>query len=1031
MANNALKFINKKRLTYLGFAFLVVLSAGLYYSVAEYSYSLLMSQQSDKLKKNNQELYSLINSTLTEFRRKVDFLHSTPPVSGIARAQRHNGVDPFDDTTLQQWQKRLETIFVAFIQSNPEIKQIRFIGASDNGRELVRVESREGKVLITPQEFLQQKGDTEYFTQTIKLPSNEFYTSDISLNREHGLIDMPMWPTIRIAKTVFDENYAPFGLIIINIDASAILNELQSQAESENQLLYILNDEGYFVSAPQSNLTFGFDLGNTELRWQHFTHGADLPSLGQVTTVTFDGSSHYFTASKILLSTRENRPIFVLTGLAENQVQQAWNNQRNYIVLLITILVLIVLGIIYVYQHYLGKLLELYNDQSRYEALISGSSDAILNIDQNGHILSCNDSASYLFGLSEKKAQTKKITDLISGVFKQQELNEELLSSVISKKAPISLELDVVTSNDSVKTFSINLSPVTPKNDAISPSVAAIIRDISESKNYQNKIIAINASLEQQVSERTRELALATQQAQEANRTKSAFVANISHEIRTPLNGIGGMLELLNREPLTDKQAGYLNMAKSSVSTLTFLINDLLDLTKIESGKLDIDAHSFNLIEIISSVVATMNLRAKEKGLAFYVDCSAIEHENLITDSYRLKQILINLLGNAIKFTRTGYILVTATTRYSGDHVVAEFAVKDTGIGITEEQQQKLFRPFTQANSSVTKEYGGTGLGLSISKQLVGLLNGEITLQSTPGKGSIFTFNITAQEDKTADYKVVAPLMTGTKCHLLLSDNVERDILTKQLKVWQTFVRDVKSADEWYGLSAEALPDLIVCDIALLDSKFATWYEGIDKGNKCKLIILGGSEENKTLLKESEHIAYEERPVLPVHFLLTYKMLRHPEIKRKRAVNVSQKVAKEAERQFSVLVVDDNEINRFVAQGLLEKHPVITYAAKNGQDAIALIKEINTTSHLDLILMDCQMPVMNGFEATKCIRKGEAGETAANTPIIAMTAGAMAGDKDSCIQAGMDDFIAKPIEPALFEAKVLNWLNKQISQSES
>jgi two-component system, sensor histidine kinase and response regulator len=990
MANNALNMINKKWLTYLGFAFLIAFSFGLYFIFAEYAYSHLITQQSDRIKKNNLEAFNSINSTLANVRRKVEFLHATPPVSGIARAQLHDEVDPFDNTTLQQWRKRLETIFVAFIQSNPEIKQIRYIGKSGNGLEIVRVEYREGKVLVTPKELLQPKGGSDYFANTLNLPSNEFYISNITLNREHGVIETPIWPTIRVAKPVFDENFTPFGFIIVNIDASYILDQLQAKAANEDQLIYVLNDDGYFVSAPQSNMTFGFDLDNTELRWQTLSAGDRFPPLGQVKTVAFDGLKHYFTASKILLSTRESRSIYVLTGVSENQIQQAWQNQRNYIILLITIVVLIILGIIYVYQHYLGKLLRLYNDQSRYEALISGSSDAILNIDQYGHILSCNDSASYLFGLSEKEAQKKKITDLISGTLSEQELNEELLSSIIKQKTSKSLEMDVTTSNNNVKTFSINLSPVTPKNDALNPSVAAIIRDISESKNYQNKIIAINASLEQQVSERTKELALATEQAQAANKTKSAFVANISHEIRTPLNGIGGMLELLNREPLTDKQSSYLNMAKASVSTLTVLINDLLDLTKIESDKLDIEASPFNLIETISSVIATMSLRAKEKGLAIYIDCSSINHENLIADSYRLKQILINLIGNAIKFTESGYILVKATTKSQSGSVAVDFAVHDTGIGISEEQQQKLFRPFTQANATIAKDFGGTGLGLSISKQLVGLLGGEIFVESSPGKGSVFRFSITAQEDKTADHRAVAPIMAGISCHLLLSDDVERDILTKQLKVWHSNVRDVKSIDEFYALSDNALPDLIICDTALLDSTFATWHQDKAKSQKCKLIIVGGSEDDKTVIKESEYCAYEERPILPIQFLLSYKMLRHPEIKYKQTSITSTDTKKTEDGKFRVLIVDDNEINRFVAQGLLEKHPVITYTAKNGQDAIDSIKEINTSSHLDLILMDCQMPVMNGFDATERIRKGEAGTDSVNTPIIAMTAGAMA-----------------------------------------
>ncbi|MFC3033737.1 ATP-binding protein [Pseudoalteromonas fenneropenaei] len=1014
---------NKKWLPFFGLGILVSCAVALYFAFSKYAYTELLTQQAEQLKNSNSAVYKAMTSSLNDVRRKVEFLHATPPVSGIARAYLNAGVDPADSTTLAQWRKRLETIFVAFIQSYPEVKQIRLIGHADNGREIVRVDRRDGKVVITPEALLQAKGSTNYFADITKLNANEYYVSDITLNREHGVVETPIWPALRVAKPIFDENYKFFGFLMVNINASELLDTLQSTVNREGQALYVLNDAGYFISSPYENQNYGFDLGNSELRWQVLTDTTEPPLSGKVQAAYIDNVRHLILASRVYLSTKDSRSLTFVTGISNIQIQALWEKQRDYIIFIIAIIVLVVVGIIYIYQNYLDKLLKLYNDQSRYEALISGSSDAILNIDEDGNILSCNDSASYLFGLSEKEAKQKTIGDILGRNSTAQNLDNALLSGVIKQRSAVALELDIELSNNNTRTLNINLSPVTPKNEAIQPSVAAIIRDVTEAKSYQHKIIAINESLEQQVSERTKQLALATEQAQEANKTKSAFVANISHEIRTPLNGIGGMLELLNREALTDKQSSYLGMAKASVATLTVLINDLLDLTKIESGKLDIEPNPFNLIETVSSVIATMNLKALEKGLALYVDFTDVQHENLIADSYRLKQIIINLLGNALKFTDSGHILIKVGTKLIATDVVVDIAVHDTGMGISKAQQQKLFRPFTQASASIAKDFGGTGLGLSIAKQLVSLMGGEISVQSSEGQGSVFKFTIIAQYDENADYKAVAPALAAVKCYVLVKEHLERDIILRQLKAWQCQAEELNSVEAFFALTDESLPDLIISDNASLNDKFAQWHAQKAETKKCKLILIKDIHDIEPQVHESERCVYQERPILPISLLMAYKTLRHPEIQYKAVSKPTASIVHKHTNSYRVLIVDDNEINRFVAQGLLEKHPIVSLIATNGEDALHVMRELKDAERLDLVLMDCQMPIMNGFEATERIRKGEVGEALQNIPIIAMTAGAMAGDKDTCTQSGMNDFISKPLDPVIFETKVLHWLS--------
>lgn len=1017
---------NKKFLALLVVAGLLVLGV-LFYRIGTYFFEEhLFKQQVEKLTQISQKSRAMFEHSVSQSRHKLQFLYSTPPVAGLSRTQLHNDIDPLDGSTTAQWKLRLQTLFSAFLQSNPEIRQIRLIGQADNGKELVRVESQGGRVVVIPDGLLQEKGATDYYQAISQLKPNEDYISDITLNREYGVIDNPIWPTFRVSKPVFDENFVFFGFVIINIDASALIDSLQQEYQLSNFALYMLNTDGYFISAPKNSLTFGFDLERPNATWQKLTNDARLPIFDEVKNLRFEQEDNFMLASKVILSARENRVLYFVSALPAESLAEMWEKQRYYFILLLIILAGVVIVIVYGYQRYVNKLLNLYDDQSRYEAIIAGSSDAIIGIDSDGSILEWNESAAFLFGQNEAQAKRHKIDELIISANQAHALTQEVITSVIKNNAPLSLEIETTNLATKNKFLSISLSPVMQKNRGGNVTVSALVRDITEIRNNQQKIISLNASLETQVQERTQQLEVATAEAMAANQTKSAFVANISHEIRTPLNGIGGMLELLTREPLTDKQKGYLDMAKSSVGTLTVLINDLLDLTKIESGKLDIELASFNLIENISSVIATMALRANEKGLELLFDCAEVKHENIISDGYRIKQILVNLLGNAIKFTEQGQVIVKLATRNSTNQNTAliDISVQDTGIGISQEQQNKLFKPFSQANSSIAKEFGGTGLGLSICRQLANILGGEITMSSVLGQGSMFTLSIKAQVDRNADYKLVGPILSGRRCLLIMSSEQESDILTRQLQAWGALALTSREIEDLYTIEAESLPDLLVLDATLTNSQFGTWLEKTKVTKKCKLLLLLHSYDDKPLIDESEHCVHLIRPLVPLQLLLSYQNLRHPERKRlsnQQTANMAP-IAMQEGNNYTVLIVDDNEINRYVAQGILERFAIQFYMATNGAEAIKCLQALNQQGQVDLILMDCQMPVLNGYEATQAIRRGEAGERMQNVPIIAMTAGAMAGDKDACLQAGMNDFIAKPLDASLFEQKVLAYL---------
>jgi PAS domain S-box-containing protein len=688
--DNALTQNNKLLLFSIGgFALICVV---IYVIYSHYAKEQLKTELLDKLTVTTNSSVSLMNKSFAKNISNIAFLHSTPPIKGIARALSNDNIDPLDNTTTEQWKRRLEVIFSAFIVNNPDIRQIRYISKLNQGRELVRVERRDNKIIVVPDALLQSKQDSDYYKAIKPLHIDEDYISDISLNREYGVLESPLWPTYRVAHNIFDQDYQFFGFIILNIDATSLLTQMKDTFSQSDFNFYLLDTQGYFISADREALTFGFDLNKPDAIWSKLTNQALLPNDNKINQLTFDQQKYYMYGSELRLSLRDFRSLNIIGGLSENRLGQIWDQQSKFVIFILITLFIIVTLVTFYYQKYLNKILSLYDHQSRYEAIISGSSDAIISLDVTGKILSWNESATYLFGLNDELAHSKNINEIIGVTKKDFLLDEALLSNIINKTQPVTYEVTNDIDKDNPVFLSVNLSPVIHHKSDTAASVAALIRDITESKVNQKKIINHNESLEKEVHQRTQELELLAKKAVDANQSKSAFVANISHEIRTPLNGISGMLELINKDPLTDKQTNYIKLAKSSISNLSVLINDLLNLSKIEAGKLDIELYEFNLTQTISSVIETMSIRCMEKNIDLLFDWSNIEHELLVSDDYRFQQVLMNLISNAIKFTDEGTILVNAKTiinNANSELVDCVITVQDSGLGMTEDEQEK------------------------------------------------------------------------------------------------------------------------------------------------------------------------------------------------------------------------------------------------------------------------------------------------------------------------------------------------------
>ncbi len=702
-------------------------------------------------------------------------------------------------------------------------------------------------------------------------------------------------------------------------------------------------------------------------------------------------------------------------ALLEKRLETFKREETNSAVLIFLATVLafftLVIGFIYLRRQLLRRIKiqsELNKLAQIQKTILDSAAIGLIATDLEGTINLFNPAAEKLLGYTEKEIMGK--TPAVFHDPNEIAQMAEILTQELGERVPVGFDVFTARANRGI-VESDNWTYIRKDGTrfAVKLTISALKDDNGETTGYLGIAYDVTKQLEYEAA-----MVEAKDAALNANKAKSEFLANMSHEIRTPMNAILGMAELLNETNLDDDQRKYVQIFGRAGESLLSIINDILDISKIEAGHFELDKSSFSLSSVVEKAVELMALRAHQKQLELAVDMSADLPDHFVGDGNRLRQVIINLLGNAVKFTRRGEILLNVKPGENfGDKMEVIIEVQDTGIGMTPEQLQKLFDRFSQADSSITKEFGGTGLGLSITKKLVELMDGKVEVESTYGIGSRFIITIIMQKDQKFSDEPQEMELKGDRVLVVDDSRTNRMILRKILESREALVTEAESGERALELVRDHTEKGIPFNLILLDCRM-NGMDGFEVASIIKqdpqlqgpLLLMLTSDNRPGDLAKSRDLGFRSYLIKPVMkkdlFLAIQKSIMEkadPQMVVKAETNDS------LPERLSILLADDNDENRLVISSFLKSYNWRIDEAKNGREALLLYQQ----NKYDLILMDMQMPVMDGYSATLEVRKIEAARGEVRAPIIALTAYALKEEMEKSLEAGCDEHVTKPV----------------------
>ncbi|MDO6428179.1 ATP-binding protein [Thalassotalea sp. 1_MG-2023] len=995
---------------------LIIVASGIIY----YNTGKIETRSISEVNQVHENIMQELNSEFLSLSNEVSFLHFTPPVRGLARAKMNNDIDTLDGSSTELWRKRLEKIFIGFLQNYDEYFQLRIL--LNNGDEFLKVVRDKGNIHTIAENMLQNKAHHEYFTEALNSPANTMLFSRISLNKENNTIETPHIPTLRLSIPIYQDEGTLYGVLIANIDVTKVFNSVRGLI-TEHQQLILMDDEGYYLWHDDNTLKYSRDLAPEHQFSKDYIIENDDNNALYINALSSEQQFRGLVKQLQLTSNGKGNTLQVALMVPQEYINsQKAQALTSSITILSTVVIIALVVLLYFYNlsnraHRLAKQFE------SGQRIIDSTNEAVFVLNNQHIITSCNKAASQLTGVPESVLIGKVITHTL-----QTHLSIDILSMLTEFSACSTISHKTLKATKNSSTLYLQCKVIPLVHRAVkqkTPKIALLLSDVTAENEAYNLIEAQKINLENEVELRTNELQVARDNALKLSSIKSRFISTVSHEMRTPLNGITGAIQLLKRDIHSQDENDYISMAESSIETLNSLVNDILDISKIEAGKLELNPQWHQIHDVLESLISTLSVVVQEKGLAFYIDTSSLDIASARFDAFRLRQIISNLVSNAAKFTKEGHVKITAKSIKADDTATLQLTVEDTGIGISENDVAHLFQEFSQANKTITEEYGGTGLGLSICKQIANIMGGDIHVESQIGKGSTFIVTITLEQYENFEIQVSTRLH-GKNFGVSIIDPIEYSIIENLIAHSGGGVTPL-NGDLNQLLFTKAIDFLITDEAIFNEHEVVNGIEDALKNSNFTqwLVIDGGRYSIPELNTE---ITIIESPVLRADFLESVLHERHhaPQetVQSRRKYDKEQLNKKPlSSTEIHALVVDDNRINRKVAQHMLEGMGLIVSTAIHGEDAIEQLQNSDYESPFSIIYMDCNMPILNGYDTTTAIRQGNAGKRYKTIPIMAMTANAMKGEQEKCQAVGMSDYITKPVNVETLEKKTFQLLN--------